>query len=279
MERSTLTVALVRDVFFGEGALARLVARLREARLAGAALAVLPELPLHRWVPSTKAVRDEDAEAPGGPRCEMLREAARCAGVGVLGGAIVRDEHTGQRHNTALVVTAQGHLAASYRKIHLPEEPGFWETSHYAPGDAPPEVIDAFALRLGVQICSDVNRPEGCHLLGALGAEVIAAPRATEAGTFDDWRIVLRANARTSTAYVLSVPRPAPEEGVPLGGPSIAIGPDGAVLVETTEPVAVVTLDRARVEDARHGYPGYLAVAAPVYARGWSKVKSGGSTR
>jgi hypothetical protein len=49
--------------------------------------------------------------------------------------------------------------------------------------------------------------------------------------------------------------------------------------VETTEPVAVVTLDRARVEDARHGYPGYLAVAAPVYARGWSKVKSGGSTR
>jgi predicted amidohydrolase len=135
--------------------------------------------------------------------------------------------------------------------------------------------VGAFALRLGVQICSDVNRPEGCHLLGALGAEVIAAPRATEAETFDAWRLVLRANALTSTAYVLSVPRPRPEDGVPLGGPSIAVAPDGSVLVETTDPLAVVTLERARVAAARRDYPGYLAVPARVYARGWERVARG----
>lgn len=272
MNTTTLSVALVRDVFFGDGAAERLTARLCEARARGAELALLPELPLHPWAPSTKIARDEDAEDPDGPRSRMLCEAARAAGIGVIGGAIVRDPSTGRRHNTALVAAADGRLVATYRKVHLPEEPGFWETSHYEPGDVPPEVIDAFPLRIGVQICSDVNRPEGSHLLGAMGAEVIAAPRATEAETFDAWRLVLRANALTSTTYVLSVPRPSPEDGVPLGGPSIAIAPDGSVLVETFDTIAVVTLDRARVQDAQHDYPGYLAISAPLYAQGWSRV-------
>jgi predicted amidohydrolase len=275
MSSPSLTVAMLREVFFGDGAAARLLAGLREARDRGADLVVLPELPLHPWVPASSAPRDEDAEPPGGPREQLLAEAARAAGVGVIGGAIVRDPGTGLRHNTALVMTAQGALACAYRKVHLPEEPGFWETSHYAPGDAPPVPIDAFALRLGVQICSDVNRPEGCHLLGAQGAELIAAPRATEADTFERWRLVLRADALTSAAYVLSVPRPRPEDGVPLGGPSIAVAPDGEVLLETTDTLALVRLDRSRVEEARRDYPGYLKVPAGVYERGWRRVREG----
>jgi predicted amidohydrolase len=264
-----LQVALVSDVFFDANPAERLVARLHEARTGGAALAVLPELPLNAWIGATKQPRAEDAEPPGGPRHRALAAAARDARIAVVGGAIVCDASTGRRHNTALVFDRGGALVATYRKMHLPDEDGFWETSHYVPGDRPPSVITAFEVPIGVQVCSDVNRPEGSRLLAALGAEAIVAPRATEAGTFERWKLVLRANALTSCAYVLSVNRPRAEAGVPLGGPSIAIDPRGEVLIETTEPIAVVNLDRRVTAAARKKYPGYLPTFAAVYEQGW----------
>lgn len=238
---------------------------------AGGELALLPELPLNPWSPATREARDEDAEAEGGPGHQLLARGAREAGIGVVGGAIVR-EASGRRFNTALVFDAQGRLVSRYRKLHLPEEAGFWETSHYEPGDALPELVSDFGLPLAVEICSDVNRPELAHALAGQGAFAILAPRASEAATFERWRLVLRATALTSASYVLCVPRPAPEGGVPLGGPSIALSPKGEVLLETTEPVASVTLERALVEDARRLYPGYLALRADVYAAAWARV-------
>ena len=274
MRSDTLTVALIREVFVEAGALARLVGCLRAARAGGAALALLPELPLNAWSPATRTPRDEDAEAPGGPRHQALAAAARQAGVAVAGGAIVRDPSTGRRYNTALVHDARGELVATYRKLHLPEEEGFWETSHYEPGDEPPRVIERFAMPLGVQICSDLNRPQGSHLLAAQGAEAILAPRATEAATWERWKLVLRANAITAAAYVLTVSRPAAEGGVPLGGPSAVIDPHGTVVVETLDAIAFAPLDREVVREARAAYPGYLRVAADVYARGWRDIAS-----
>jgi N-carbamoylputrescine amidase len=270
----SLTVALISDVFVQPDEAPRLIASLTQARSRGADLAVLPEIPLNAWSPATETPNEDDAESPGGPRHQRLSGAARTAGIGVVGGAIVRDPTTGRRHNTALVFDAAGILVASYRKVHLPEEAGFWETRHYDPGDALASVIDAFRLRIGLQICSDVNRPEGSRLLGAFGAEVIISPRATEAATFDRWKTVLLANALTSGAYVISVARPRPEYGVPLGGPSFAAAPTGEVLVETTERIALVTLDRTVVEEARRRYPGYLPTRADLYAEGWAHVRT-----
>lgn len=267
-----LTVALISDVFFDAQPGVRLRARLAEARAAGAELAVLPEIPLNPWSPATTDARDDDAEEPGGQRHQLLAAASREVGIGVIGGAIVRDPGDGHRRNTALVFDAQGQLLATYAKLHLPEEPGFWETSHYVPGTRPPERIDAFGMPLGVQICSDVNRPEGCHLLGALGAEAILAPRATEQDLYERWRVVFRANAMTSSAYVLSVNRPRPEAGVPLGGPSIAVAPDGTVLLETSDPIGIVRLERAAIAKARTDYPGYLPIRADLYADAWGAI-------
>lgn len=267
-----LTVALIGDVFFSPDGPERLLARLHQARAAGAELAVLPEIPLNAWVPSRRKPSADDAEEPGGPRTRVQREAARAAGIGLVGGIIARDPASGRRFNTALVLAPDGALLGTYRKLHLPEEPGFWETSHYEPASEPPRVIEGFGLPLGVQLCSDVNRPEMSHLLGAAGAELIVAPRATEAGTFERWRLVLRASALTSSAYVVSVNRPAPEDGVPLGGPSIAVAPDGAVLLETLEPLALATLEREVVRRARVDYPGYLPVRARLYADAWDAL-------
>lgn len=268
-----MNVALISEVFFDATGPARLAARLQAAKAQAAHLAVLPELPLNPWSPATEVVREEDAEPPEGPRHQLLAAAARDAGIALLGGAIVQDPKTWRRHNTALLFGRDGTLLASYRKVHLPEEDGFWETRHYDPGDELSPVVDGFDLRIGLQICSDINRPEGCHLLGALGAEVILNPRATEAATFGRWRTVFVANAMTSAVYVLSVNRPSEEQGVLLGGPSCAVAPTGEVLAESTDTMVVVMLDRATVSRAKQRYPGYLATRADLYAEAWQRVK------
>lgn len=266
-----VTVALISDTFFTADGEARLRARLREARDAGAELAVLPEIPLNPWSPATTTVREDDAEEAGGWRHRTMSAAARDVRIALLGGAIVR--RGARRCNTALVFDARGELVASYAKVHLPDEPGFHEPCHYEPGTAMAEPVRAFGLPFGIQICSDINRPVGSHALAAAGAMAILNPRATEAATFERWKLVFRSTAMTACAYVLSVNRPSAEQGVGLGGPSIAVDPNGEVLVETTDPVAVVSLDEATVAAARTRYPGYLAVPAHLYADAWDRVR------
>ncbi|HZV01184.1 MAG TPA: carbon-nitrogen hydrolase family protein [Planctomycetota bacterium] len=267
-----VTVALVSDVFFDRDAEARLCSRLGEAKGKGAALAVLPEIPLNPWSPATKEARADDAEPAGGPRAQMLARCAKKVGIAVLGGAIIKEG--GKRLNTALLVDAKGELVGRYAKTHLPEEPGFWETSHYEPGDEPPRVMSVAGLRVGVQICSDSNRPALTHALACAGAEAILAPRATERDTWESWKLVFRANALTTSTYVLSVNRPAPEQGCPLGGPSFVADPMGNVLVESTDPVVVATLDPAALAAARRDYPGYLARRSDLYARAFAACAS-----
>ena len=272
MPTAHLTVALIADVFPDEADASRLHDRLRAARDLGADLAVLPELPLNAWAPLTRQPSHADAEDPYGPRHRALAEAARETGLPLLGGAIVRDPATGRRHNTALLFGHNGSLLLRYRKIHLPDEEGYWEAHHYEPGGRLHTPAPLAGWGIGVQICSDVNRPQGCNALAAMGAETILAPRATPPETYARWRMILRANAVTSCAYVISVNRPGTRSGGVIGGPSIAIGPSGDVLLETTEPVAVVTLERAALETAREEYPGYLDVRPDVYEDAWRRA-------
>ena len=266
----SLSVALISDVFFDRDPSRRLGSRLEQARELGADLVLLPELPLNPWSPAKREPRKEDAEPPKGERHRLLSQAARKAGIGLLGGAIVRDPDSGKLYNTALLFQSDGELAASYRKMHPAWEEGFWERNHFEPGDRPPSPIEGFPLVLGIQICSDVQRPEGCHILGAAGVEAILAPRATHRHTWERWKTVYLADAITSATHILTVNRPGPELDGSMGGPSLAVGPDGEVLCETMDPVAVVTLKRSAVVQARKDYPGYLAIRSDLYARGWS---------
>ena len=270
MAHDLLTVALLSEVFPEAASRDRLPAAIEGARARGAELVVLPELPLNPWSPASAQASPEDAEPPSGPRHRALANAAREVGVAVLGGAIVEEDAI--RRNRALLFGRDGTLLAAYDKNHLPNEEGFWEAAHYQPGDAPPKPawVDGFAI--GVQLCSDLNRPELGHALAAAGALAIAGPRATEAATWPRWRLVLQATAMTACAYVLTVTRPRPEHGVPLGGPSFVAAPDGTVLLETNDPLALVTLERTAVHAARRGYPGYLTVRPELYARAWEQA-------
>jgi N-carbamoylputrescine amidase len=269
---AVLTVAIVHETFHGADGPERLAARLREAGRRGADLAVLPELPLNDWAPATRTSRPEDAEEPEGSRHRIMAGAARDAEIGVLGGVIVREPASGRRLNRALLFDARGRLVAAYDKAHLPSEEGFWESDHYETGDEAPKRIDGFALPLGIQICSDLNRPQGCLMLGAQGVGAILAPRATPLETYERWRLVLRANAVTSSTYIVSVNRPGPEAGVGIGGPSILVAPDGGVVLETTDPLSVARLDAHELAAARRDYPGYLPMRVALYARGWSEI-------
>jgi omega-amidase len=266
-----LTVALVSEVFWEPDGAVRLRQRLGEAAERGADVALLPELALNAWSPAHEVSSDEDAEPTGGPRATVLAEAAAEAQVGVIGGVIHRAEN-GRRTNRSLVFDRSGTLLAVYDKLHVPEEPGFWETSHYDHGTEPPRVIDGLGLPIGVQICSDTNRPEGTHILGAQGAVAVLIPRATEERSYQRWKTVFRANALTTCCYVLSVNRPHPEHGVPIGGPSVAFDPNGELLVETTDRMALVSLDASVVTRARRGYPGHLPIRARLYADAWDEV-------
>src|SRR5205823_12024770 len=141
-----LTVAVISEVFHEADGAQRLIDRLSEASDRGADLALLPEIPLNPWRPSTKTPVEEDAEPEGGPGTQAMAEAARRARIGLLGGIIHRDQATGRRTSRVLAFDANGQVVARYEKLHLPEEPGFWETSHYEPGTEAPRRIDAFGL-------------------------------------------------------------------------------------------------------------------------------------
>lgn len=270
---------MISDVFHQDDGVDRLRARLSEAKDGGAELAILPELAMNRWAPATREARDDDAEEPGGPRHQAQRDAAKDIGIALVGASLVRNPNSGERRNTALIFDARGELLGTYAKCHIPEEPGFWETSHYGAANDLDILFNQLPMPLGVQICSDNNRPEGTHLLAALGAELVVNPRASEEATYHKWRHAWIANAWTSAVYVLSPNRPAPEDGVLLGGPSIAVAPDGEVIAESTDPVVTVELSRSAIEQARRDYPGYLPVRADQYARAWAKIADMGNAR
>jgi len=263
-----LTIALISEIFGSER---ELVVCLEHAHDQDAALAILPELPFNLWSPATKAASAEDAEGPGGRRERMQCAAAKKAGIAVLGG-VIRKDSSGLRTNLALLSDSRGCIIGSSAKHVLPDEEGFWECDHYRPSEDPPRTIEFTGIKLGVQICSDANRPTAAQLLAAQGVQVILAPRATSPSSWKRWRLAYQAMALTCSAWVVSVGRPRPEFGVDMGGPSLVVNPMGEVLLETTDRIAVTTLNLRAVEDARRSYPGYLAWAAKMYVAGWAEV-------
>jgi N-carbamoylputrescine amidase len=276
MSAPSLTVGLVqmsmsRDVAAN---LDKAVARVREAAAGGATVVCLPELYRSPYFCQREDARLFDlAEPIPGPSTEALGRAAREAGVVVVAPLFER-RAPGLFHNTAAVIDADGQVRGLYRKMHIPDDPAFYEKYYFTPGDLGFRAFDTQAGRIGTLICWDQWYPEGARLTALQGAIVIFYPTAIGwhphekaefgAGQRDAWRTVQRGHAIANGLYVAVVNRvghETPPEGGPgleFWGSSFVADPFGVVVAEGSldkEEIVLAKVDVARIEEVRRNWP------------------------
>ncbi|MEM6751192.1 MAG: nitrilase-related carbon-nitrogen hydrolase [Planctomycetota bacterium] len=250
-------------------------ARVERAIAAAAAgradLVALPELCLLPYFPVESATEAFDlAEPIPGPASDWLGEIA--SGVGVaINTTLFERIAAGVYANTSVLVDREGRLVATYRKAHIPDDPGFGEKYYFTPGDRACAVAtldtDAGPLRVGLLVCWDQWYPEAARLAALQGAELLLYPTAIgwapdeaaeHAAQHDAWRTMHRGHAIANAVYVAAANRVGVERETTFWGGSCVVAPDGAVLGEmghADDGVAVVDIDRAAIERQRRFWP------------------------
>ena len=248
-------------------------ARIREAAAQGAQVVCLPELFRSPYFCQTEdAANFALAERIPGPSTEAIGAVARQAGVIVIATLFER-RAPGLYHNTAAVIGANGEVVGLYRKMHIPDDPGYYEKFYFTPGDLGFSAFETFLGRLGILICWDQWYPEAARLVAMAGADIIFYPTAigwhpqekaaNGAAQRDAWRTVQRGHAIANGLYVAAVNRvgletPAGPPGLEFWGTSFLADPFGVVLAEAPVDRAetlIATVDPARIEEVRQGWP------------------------
>jgi len=254
--------------------LRKAVTRVGEARSKGADVVCLPELYRSPYFCQKEDARLFDlAEPVPGPSTEALGRAAREAGVVVVA-PIFERRAPGLYHNSAAIIDTNGEVAGLYRKMHIPDDPAFYEKFYFTPGDLGFRAIDTAKGKIGTLICWDQWYPEGARLTALQGAVVLFYPTAigwhphekAEHGVpqRDAWRTVQRGHAIANGVYVAVVNRVGheiPPEGGPgleFWGSSFVADPFGIVVAEAStdrEEILVAKVDLARIEEVRRNWP------------------------
>jgi len=254
--------------------LKKAVARIGEAKKKGADVVCLPELYRSPYFCQKEDARLFDlAEPVPGPSTEALGRAAREAGVVVVA-PIFEKRALGLYHNTAAIIDTNGEVAGLYRKMHIPDDPAFYEKFYFTPGDLGFRAIDTQKGKIGTLICWDQWYPEGARLTALQGAAVLFYPTAigwhphekAEHGVpqRDAWRTIQRGHAIANGVYVAVVNRVGheiPPEGGPgleFWGSSFVADPFGIVIAEAStdkEEILVAKVDLARIEEVRRNWP------------------------
>ena len=272
-----LTVALVQQTNSDSACqnMAKSIAGIRDAANQGAQLVVLQELHRSLYFCQTEDVDVFDlAETIPGPSTNTLGELAKELGI-VIVASLFEKRATGLYHNTAVVLEKDGTIAGKYRKMHIPDDPGFYEKFYFTPGDLGFEPIQTSVGKLGVLVCWDQWFPEAARLMAMAGAEVLIYPTAIGWDPRDDnaeqtrqkdaWVISQRAHAVANGVPVISCNRVGHEndpsgqsEGIQFWGNSFIAGPQGEMLSEannTDEQILVVELDQKASENVRRIWP------------------------
>ncbi|CAI86907.1 MULTISPECIES: carbon-nitrogen hydrolase [Pseudoalteromonas] len=272
-----LTVALVQQSNSdnAEQNMAKSIAAIREAANKGAKLVVLQELHRSLYFCQTEDVDVFDlAETIPGPSTHTLGELAKELSI-VIVASLFEKRATGLYHNTAVVLENDGSIAGKYRKMHIPDDPGFYEKFYFTPGDLGFEPIQTSVGKLGVLVCWDQWFPEAARLMAMAGAELLIYPTAIGWDPRDDsdeqtrqkdaWVISQRAHAIANGVPVISCNRVGVEqdpseqsEGIQFWGNSFIAGPQGELLAEannTDEQILVIELDQQRSENVRRIWP------------------------
>jgi N-carbamoylputrescine amidase len=252
--------------------LATAIDRIRDAASRGAGVVCLPELfRTEYFCQREDAALFDLAEPVPGPTTEALAAVAREASVVVIGSVFER-RAPGVYHNTAVVLDADGRIAGRYRKMHIPDDPLFYEKFYFTPGDLGFVAVDTRVGRIGTLVCWDQWYPEGARLTALQGADVLFYPTAigwhpkekAEFGArqLSAWQTIQRSHAIANGVYVAAVNRVghegAPDAGLEFWGASFVADPFGVVIAEaghTAEETLVVECDRRHLEDTRRNWP------------------------
>ncbi|WP_282115054.1 carbon-nitrogen hydrolase [Pseudoalteromonas arctica] len=272
-----LTVALVQqsNTDNAQHNMAKSMSAIREAAQKGAKLVVLQELHRSLYFCQTENVDVFDlAETIPGPSSNALGELAKELSI-IIVASLFEKRATGLYHNTAVVLEQDGSIAGKYRKMHIPDDPGFYEKFYFTPGDIGFEPIQTSVGKLGVLVCWDQWFPEAARLMAMAGAEVLIYPTAIGWDPNDDiaeqtrqkdaWVISQRAHAVANGVPVISCNRvghesdpSAQSDGIAFWGNSFIAGPQGELLAEannTDEQILVVEIDQKRSENVRRIWP------------------------
>ena len=249
--------------------LARAESAVREAAGRGAALVCLQELFRTHYFPQVEdASLFELAETIPGPTTERMSKLAADAGV-VLIVPLFEKRAAGLYHNSAVVFERDGTQLAHYRKMHVPDDPMFYEKFYFAPGDTGFHCVDTSAGRIGVLICWDQWFPEAARLLALDGAELIFYPTAIgdlagesdseNAAMRESWLTVQRGHAIANGLFVCAANRVGDERAAPEAhAAALVADPQGRLIAQASdrdEAVLVVDCDLGRIEAQRRGWP------------------------
>lgn len=271
-----MKVALIQqaksaDVAANKEELAKSIA---EAATRGAQLVVLQELHNSLYFCQVESTDNFDlAEPIPGPSTEFYGRIAKENNV-VLVTSLFERRAPGLYHNTAVVFEKDGSIAGKYRKMHIPDDPAYYEKFYFTPGDLGFHPIKTSAGILGVQVCWDQWYPEGARLMALQGAELLIYPTAIgwESSDTDEekarqlgaWQTVQRGHAVANGLPVIAVNRcgwePDPSgqtNGITFWGHSFAAGPQGEILAEanTEQALLIVDIDMQRSENVRRWWP------------------------
>ncbi len=248
--------------------------RIAEAADQGARVICLPELFRSPYFCQTEdADLFDRAEKIPGPTTETLGAVAREKNVIVLA-SIFERRAAGVYHNSLAILYEQGELVGLYRKMHIPDDPGYYEKFYFTPGDLGFKTFKTSAGKIGTLVCWDQWYPEAARLTALQGAHMIFYPTAIgwhpgEKEQYgqtqrDAWRTVQRGHAIANGVYVIAVNRiglekPAPDApGIEFWGSSFIADPQGIVLAEAstdTEEIIMADIDPAHIEEVRRNWP------------------------
>ncbi|HEX6929487.1 MAG TPA: carbon-nitrogen hydrolase [Gammaproteobacteria bacterium] len=247
----------------------------RDCAQRGAKLVLLQELHLGPYFCQTEDTTVFDlAETIPGPSTDALGKLAKELGI-VIVASLFERRAPGLYHNTAVVLETDGSIAGKYRKMHIPDDPGYYEKFYFTPGDLGFEPIDTSVGKLGVLVCWDQWYPEGARLMALAGAELLLYPTAIgwvdedpkdeQARQREAWIISQRGHAVANGIPVLSCNRVGHEadpsgvtSGITFWGSSFVAGPQGEILAEAPTDEAtnlVVDVNMKRSEDVRRIWP------------------------
>jgi N-carbamoylputrescine amidase len=250
--------------------LAKAEEMIREAASRGAHIICVQELFRSQYFCQTENIDTFDlAEPIPGPTTESFTRLARELNV-VIVGSIFERRMAGVFHNTAIVVDADGSLLGVYRKMHIPDDPRFYEKYYFTPGDLGFRCFDTRYARIAPLVCWDQWYPEGARLAALGGAQLLLYPTAigfheSDAGEAQHqqnaWETIQRSHAIANGVYVASVNRIGHEgpagDGLQFWGGSFVADPQGRLLAKAgdAEEILVVECDPARIEYVRRNWP------------------------